>query len=118
MRNVRDIRERYLRDQPAIRLGGLAASLARIESFSDNDGHCDVVEGLIDECKHFIEWTGAEVAPETQVLLVDIQRELARWHLTWGHIWANRNRRRQAAEQAGRWSQEVLVSAGLIPKGH
>ena len=49
------IRERYMRDEPPVRLGGLAANLARIASFSDNARHRMPVIGLIVESQHFIE---------------------------------------------------------------
>ena len=65
MRNWAAIRERYLRDSLPIRLGGLAANLARIKSFSDHPDHRDVIESLLDESKFFIEWT----APETEINL-------------------------------------------------
>ena len=40
------MKERYLRDDQSTRLGGLAANLARIQSFSSNDGHRQAVEDL------------------------------------------------------------------------
>ena len=60
MKDWTQIRERYLRDDLPVRLGGLAANLSRIKSFSANEASHAVVESLIDESKMFIEWTAAQ----------------------------------------------------------
>ncbi len=60
MRDVRDIKDRYLRDPIPIRLGGIAANLGRVDSFSTNSANRDAVFRLLDESKWFIEWTAAE----------------------------------------------------------
>lgn len=51
------IRERYMKDELPVRLGGLAANLSRIKSFSANENSREAVASLIDESKMFIEWT-------------------------------------------------------------
>jgi len=79
MRNWATIRERYLRDSLPIRLGGLAANLIRIKSFSDHPDHRDVIESLLDESKFFIEWTAPETGIDLQVELVALQLQLACW---------------------------------------
>ena len=77
MRNWAAIRERYLRDSLPIRLGGLAANLARIKSFSNHPDHRDVIESLLDESKFFIEWIAPETGIDLQVELVALQLQLA-----------------------------------------
>lgn len=108
------IRERYVRDSVQIRLGGLAANLARVESFSNHPGHGEVVERLVEESKFFIEWTASELALEQQVELIGLQRMLAMWHRAWGETWADPSRRRGVMEHAGRWSRRVLEMSGLL----
>lgn len=49
MSDLATIRERYLQDSPCVRLGGLAANLARIASFSNNEEHKGPVRDLIVE---------------------------------------------------------------------
>ncbi len=114
MKDWASIRERYLRDAVPIRLGGLAANLARIKSFSDHPDHREVVESLLDESKFFIEWTAHETVLETQVKLVELQLQLARWQCVWKDIWANPTERVAVAEQAGIWSKQVLALSGLL----
>jgi hypothetical protein len=108
------IRERYLRDELPVRLGGLAANLARIKSFSDHPDHRDVIESLLNESKFFIEWTAPDAELDTQVTLVELQLQLARWQCAWADIWTDPVQRATIAEQAGVWSERVLEISGLL----
>ncbi|MBW1811725.1 MAG: hypothetical protein JRJ87_26285 [Deltaproteobacteria bacterium] len=114
MKNLTTIKARYLRDDLTTRLGGLAANLARIKSFSNHPDHRDVVSDLLDESKHFIEWTAAEAEYETQVDLLKLQRLLVGWHRVWRDIWSDENNRADVALQAGDWSKRVLEMSGLL----
>jgi len=114
MKNRTAIQERYLRDPLPIRLGGLAANLARVESFSNHLDHGEVVERLLDESKYFIEWTAPDANLQLQAELVELQRQLAQWQHTWKDIWADPIKRTAVAEQAGAWSKRVLDRSGLL----
>jgi hypothetical protein len=109
------IRERYMRDAPPVRLGNLAANLARIQSFSDNPDHQDVVESILEESAFFIEWTAQELELDTCVALAELQRLLVHWRYTWSTVWADPSLRTEVAKQAEAWSQRVLRLAGLLP---
>jgi hypothetical protein len=98
----------------AIRLGGLAANLARIKSFSDHPDHRDVIESLVDESKFFIEWTAPETGIDLQVELVALQLQLACWQRSWQDIWADPLQRAAVAAQAQTWSEKVLKRSGLL----
>lgn len=115
MKEQAAIQERYMQDALPIRLGGLAANLARIESFSDHPDHREVVERLLEESKFFIEWTTPEVSLDVQAELVELQRQLARWQHRWADIWADPAERAAVAKQAGAWSKRVLELSGLLP---
>jgi len=114
MRNWAAIRERYLRDSLPIRLGGLAANLLRIKSFSDHPDHRDVVESLLDESKFLIEWAAPETEIDLQVELVALQLQLACWQRSWQDIWADSLKRAAVAEQARTWSERILKGSGLL----
>lgn len=114
MRDRAAIKERYLRDALPVRLGGLAANLARIKSFSDHPDHRDVVESLLEESKFFIEWTAPDAGLDLQAELVELQRQLARWQHAWATVWADPVRRAAVAEQAGAWSERLLALSGLL----
>ena len=114
MKDWTQIRERYLRDDLPVRLGGLAANLSRIKSFSANEASHAVVESLIDESKMFIEWTAAQAEVHTAEKLIELQIQLARWQLQWKTIRADASKRSQVAEQSATWSKQVLEMSGLL----
>jgi len=114
MKDRENIRKRYLKDDVPTRLGGLAANLSRIQSFSRHDENQKAVDSLLDESMHFIEWTAAETAMDTAAELVELQIHLARWKHNWSRIWASASQRRLVAEQAVQWSRRVLELSGLL----
>ncbi len=114
MKDRTALRERFLRDSIPIRLGGLAANLSRVQSFAGHEANQQVVVGLLEESKFFIEWTAAETDLETAAELVDLQVQLACWQKAWHRIWNDRARRQQVAIESGRWSQRVLELSGLL----
>ena len=116
MKDWTTIRKRYLRDSLAVRLGGLDANLSRIKSFAVHDASREAVEGLIDECKFFIEWTAADAEINTAAELVELQIPLARWQRNWTSIWTDPAQRSQVAEQSGAWSRHVLEMSGLVTR--
>ena len=108
------IRKRYLQDTVPTRMGGLAANLSRIKSFSSHDANQEIVGSLLDESRLFIEWTAAETELDTAAELVELQVQLARWRHNWSRIWADASQRHQVAEQAIQWSRRVLELSGLL----
>jgi hypothetical protein len=112
------IRKRYLQDPLPLRLGGLAANLARIKSFSDHPDHSDVVESILNESKFFIEWTAPDAGLKLQAELVELQLELAWWQLNWKSIWGDPAKRAAAAGKARIWSERILEMSGLLHPKH
>ena len=114
MNNLATIRDRYQQDDLAIRLGGLAANLARVSSFSKNVANNDAVYGLLEESKYFIEWSAGEADTDVAAQLVELQVQLARWQCTWASIWGDAARREDLARQARIWSDKVLDVSGIL----
>jgi len=114
MKALQALQERFLRDDLSVRLGGLAANLARISSFSDHPDHREVIEPLLEESKFFIEWTVPDAALEVQAELVELQLQLARWQHKWADMWADPVQRTAVAEQAYTWSKRLLSMSGLL----
>lgn len=114
MRDLTSLRERYLRDPLPVRVGGVAANLARLSDWADHTGHRDVLRRVVEESEFFIEWTAAGAALDLQVLLVDVQRQLARWQYRWVQIWNDPQQRKVVAEQAAAWSERLLAMSGLL----
>ena len=107
-------KERYLRDPIPIRLGGLAANLARVKSFSTNPANGDAVYGLFDESKYFIEWLAAETDIDTASALAGFQLQIALWQLNWNQRWDDENTRAEMARASAEWSQKILERSGLL----
>jgi hypothetical protein len=116
MNNLAERKERYLKDSVSIRLGGLAANLARVKSFSKNVANQEAVFGLFEESKHFIEWTANEAEIETAVELVELQLQIAIWQRQWQKIWEDEESRNYVALASADWSKKVLEKSGLLNK--
>ena len=110
------LRQRDRRDPVSVRLGGIAANLARIGTFSDNPDHGGAVLRLVRESEFFIEWTAADVPRNELADLADLQRTLAVWHYSWPRAWSDQSARELLAAQAGQWSQKILAMSGLLPR--
>ncbi len=111
------IRDRYLEDGLDIRLGGLAANLARIGSLSRRAGYSDVVSRLVVESGLFIEWTARDVPLSTLAELAQLQRMLSRWHHAWPELWTDESQRETVARATTEWSRRVLELSGLAVRG-
>ncbi|HEY9705964.1 MAG TPA: hypothetical protein V6C58_26250 [Allocoleopsis sp.] len=114
MRNLNDLKCRYLKDELPIRLGNLASNLARIKSRCDNSANREIVESLLQESKLFIEWTAKDTEIEIAANLVELQIQLACWQYSWVKIWDNIDERMKVAENARIWSEKVLDMSGLL----
>lgn len=114
MKDYTAIKERFLRDDISIRLGGLAANLSRIKSFANNENNKVLVESLIDESKHFIEWTAHEAEIETAAQLVELQVQLALLQIKLNNLWLKPEQRKLISEKSNEWSQQVLIASGLL----
>jgi hypothetical protein len=107
-------KERYLRDPLPVRLGGLAADLARIASSARFPAAAASVEQMLEESQYFIEWTAAEAEPEIAAELVDIQLMIAIWRKAWPDAQQSQAQRTLLSVQAKKWSDQVLDYSGLL----
>lgn len=107
-------RERFLKDPLPRRLGGLAASLARISSSARRESRSESVLEMMEECQHYIEWTAAEAKPDVAAELVDIQVALSLWRRIWLEARQNQGQRTLLSFKAKKWSDQVLEWSGLL----
>ena len=112
--NKEKLRERFLRDPLARRLGGLAATFGRISSSARNSPDPNTVADLLDEAKHLIEWTAADTEPETAAELVRIQTLLTLWQRAWNEASQNPQQRLLLSVQAKDWSDKAVDFSGLV----
>lgn len=116
MNNLDERRERYMRDPLPVRLGGLAANLARVSSISNNALNVEAAFGLMEESKHFIEWTAAESQIETAAELASLQIKIALWQRTLADDWAQEEKRLRIGREAKTISDSVLQRSGLLDR--
>ena len=110
MKNLSDRRSRYLADDIPVRLGGIAANLARVASSASNPANRPAILGMIEESKWFIEWA----APSLEI---DIAARLAEIQVSLAMIESRINQGMPASEiadQAACWSEEILNMSGLL----
>ena len=107
-------RQRFLRDPLERRLGGLSATLARISSSARNSESPIIVENLLDEAKHYIEWTAADTEAETAAELVQMQRLITLWQKSWKTAIQDKTQRILLSTLAKEWSDKALQSSGLV----
>ena len=116
MRDWSAVRERYMRDELPIRLGGLAANLARLSTAAKVPLQQHLADNLLDESKWFIEWTAAEAEIDAAAQLVVLQLQLASWQSKLEEHWSDFSNRSRIAEQAQTWSDRVLELSGLLDR--
>ncbi len=114
MKNLESRRVRYLQDAVPVRLGGLAANLSRIASFSQHAGIRETVSDIMLETRWFIEWTALELEITKAADLVKLQIQLALWDLESPQYWHNESWRNELTAKAREWMQRVLEMSGLL----
>lgn len=114
MTNPEMRRSRYMQDSIPVRLGGLAANISRVASFSKHEGHLEAVSEMLEESKWFIEWTAAELDIEGAAELISLQLQLALWQKQAPTEWGNEHWRNQLIAEARRWSNRLLEMSGLL----
>ena len=114
MTDKEKLKQRFMRDPLERRLGGLAATLARISSSARHSESPVIVENLLDEAKHLIEWTAADAEAETAAELVQIQRLITLWQKSWKTAMQDKSQRILLSTLAKEWSDKTLQSSGLV----
>lgn len=113
MTKLEKLRLRYLRDPIPVRLGGLAANLARVASFSKHDGHREAVSATLQESKWFIEWIAPETEKQNTAELIRLQIQIAIWQIQSNEKWNDNLWRSELAAQSEQWSRCILQMSGL-----
>ena len=104
-------RERFMRDDMPVRLGGIAANLARIASFAPNPANRQAVLDLIEESKWFIEWAAPSADLDTAARLIEMQVSLS---LMENHLRGNSIDTAMLVKATSEWRDEVLEMSGLF----
>jgi hypothetical protein len=106
MHNLEEIKERFLKNNVATRLGCIAADLARLNSFSRMPNNQRAINDLIQESKFFIEWTAPAVPAALQKDLLSLQLKLA--------LCSDSPSKKKITAMSNEWSKKILKSSSLI----
>lgn len=109
MRDLKRMRERYLRDRGPVRLGNLASNLLRLSNWVRMGDRDEAVIDLMREIAWLMEWNGDQASPE----LANMQREICRWR----RVWPIEAARSILALRAAQMSSRVLEMSGLLEDG-
>jgi hypothetical protein len=108
MRDLKRMRDRYLRDESPVRMGNLASSLLRLSNWVRMGQKDEAIIDLMREVAWFMEWNGDLASSE----LADMQREICRWR----RIWPIEQARTILVFRAHQMSNRVLELSGLVEK--
>ena len=106
MRDLKRIRERFIRERSAVRMGNLASDLLRLSKWVQKGHNDDAIVDLMRQIAWFMEWSGDSVSVE----LADMQREICRWR----RVWPVERVRHILALRALQMSNRILEQSGLL----
>jgi hypothetical protein len=106
MRDLKKMRERFIRDRSAVRLGNLASSLLRLSKWIQKGHNDKAIVDLMREIAWLMEWSGDLASSE----LADMQREICRWR----RVWPVEGVRHILKLRASQMSNRILECSGLL----
>jgi hypothetical protein len=107
VRDIKKMRDRYLRDKPPVRMGNLASSLLRLSQWVKNRHKEEAIIDLMREIAWFMEWSGI-----WHLRTGDMQREICRWR----RVWPVEQARSILAFRALQMSNRILEWSGLLER--
>jgi hypothetical protein len=102
------MRERFIRDSSAVRLGNLASNLLRLSKWIQKGHNDEAIVDLMREIAWMMEWSGDLASAE----IADMQREICRWR----RVWPDEGVRPILKLRASQMSNRILEWSGLLEK--
>jgi hypothetical protein len=106
MKDLKKIRERFIRDESPVRMGNLASDLLRLSKWIQQRHNDEAIMDLMRRIAWFMEWSGDLASRQ----LADMQREICRWR----RVWPVDQVRHILALRASQMSNRVLEESGLL----
>ena len=106
MKDLKRMRERFLRDGSSVRMGNLASDLLRLSKWIQVGHNDEAIVDLMRQIAWLMEWTGDLASAE----LADMQREICRWR----RVWPVEQARAILALRTFQMSKRVLEGSGLL----
>jgi len=108
VKDLKRMRERFIRDRGPVRMGNLASDLLRLNKWIQAKHNDEAIVDLMREIAWLMEWSGDLASPE----LADMQREICRWR----RVWPVEQARSILAFRALQMSNRILGWSGLLGK--
>jgi hypothetical protein len=106
MKDLKRMRERFIRDESSVRMGNLASNLLRLSKWIQTGHNDEAIVDLMREIAWLMEWSGDLASAE----LADMQREICRWR----RVWRVEQARHILALRAFQMSNRILEGSGLL----
>ena len=106
MKDLKRMRERFIRDASPVRMGNLASDLLRLNKWILMRHKDEAIIDLMRRIAWLMEWSGDLGLAE----LADMQREICRWR----RVWPIEQARHILALRASQMSNQILEWSGLL----
>jgi hypothetical protein len=106
MKDLKRMRDRFIRDESSVRMGNLASNLLRLSKWIQTGHDDEAIVDLMRQIAWFMEWSGDLASAE----LADMQREVCRWR----RVWPVEQARHILALRASQMSNRILEWSGLL----
>jgi hypothetical protein len=106
MKDLKRMRERFMRDPSPVRMGNLASDLLRLSKWIQTSHNDEAIVDLMRRIAWLMEWSGDLAYAE----LADMQREICRWR----RVWPDEQVRHTQALRAFQMSNRILEWSGLL----
>ena len=112
------LKARYLQADRAGQIDSLTMNLIRLQALADSGVEESTAHHLLRESQFFIEWTVPSISLEDEIVLatelVDLQRLLSRWKLSWSELWSSETERQKIAEAAQYWCEHLQGQSDML----
>ncbi len=106
MKDLKRMRDRFIRDESSVRMGNLASNLLRLGKWIQARNNDEAIIDLMRQIAWLMEWSGDLASAE----LADMQREICRWR----RVWPVEQARHILALRACQMSNRILERSGLL----
>ena len=106
MKDLKRMRDRFIRDESSVRMGNLASNLLRLSKWIRTGHNDEAIVELMREIAWLMEWSGDLASSE----LADMQREICRWR----RVWPVEQARHILVLRAFQMSNRILEGSGLL----
>ena len=112
VRDIAQLKERYLQNPFEKQIGNLASDFSRLEEACGSQKTPANCNDLLQEIEYCIGWSmGAEGSIKTKEILADLQMRVATWRLVWPRLGKQPEFRNAVAREAHAWAQKLLKLA-------